>query len=122
MMHIPKPILFLFSLSLLISACGHPAATQATVRYKPGVNNRIEARYEPPFYTATHTATLPVDTPEPTQTPVPTQTASATSLPTGTATATTSPTATLAPSATPVPTYVNLRGEVSVEQASCRYG
>lgn len=119
----PRHILFLFLLSLFISTCGHPAATKNAVMLKPEMNNRIDARIEPPSFTATLTPILlPTFTPEPTRTSSPTPTSSTTPVPTETATATASPTATPTSTATPVPTYVKLRGEVIVEQASCRYG
>lgn len=74
---------------------------------------------------AVATPSLPA-TSEPTSTPRPSLTA--TSRPTDTATPSPTPTATPSPSPTvtvtptPIPTYVTLRGKVTIEQAVCHYG
>ncbi len=98
-----KPV-YLLLLCLAFSACNLPAPTVTIT----------------PFYvirtpTASPTGT-PLPVPPETSTPLPSRT------PEPSATSTNTPAPTESPTAKPIPTYTNLRGEVIVERANCRYG
>lgn len=94
-------LFFLVLLMLLLSACGSaPSSPTATM---PSTATAVPSAAETATPAPTSTATETV-----TPTPLPTQTF--TPLPTSTATP------------TPVPTYLKLRGEVTIDQAVCHYG
>ncbi len=94
-------------LALLLLACNLSSAPLAT----PPPPHSAPA-------TAATAAPTPSQTPQPSSTATPTPTSTSTFTPTSTLTPTTPPTAT----ATPIPTYITLRGKVTVEKAVCHYG
>lgn len=95
----------LFCLAILLSACGMPVKPAPTETPAIPTCSRTPA----PTLTVTRTRTF-----TPTISPTPS------SSPTTTWTATPLPSATATP--TPIPTYIQLRGEVIIEQAICHYG
>jgi SH3-like domain-containing protein len=100
-MKIPFHLILLFSLA--VTGCNLAPAPPPVATATP----------PPPSATAT---LLPTDPPTPTATLSPTPTLTLTPVPTET------PTPSHTPTETPIPTYVNLRGQVIVEKANCRYG
>ena len=93
----------------LLSACA-PARNVSETRGAPAV-----------FPTPTARVISAASPPAPTLTPIPPPTIAVPTLtPSPQATQTPSPSAT--PSASPIPTYVRLRGEVTIDQAFCHYG
>lgn len=100
-MNQPKTVFLTILLSLLLTACSTPSQPIVS-----GPKLPVLVTLSPTLAAAAATFTA-TSTPIPTQTPAPT--------------ATTTPLPSDTPTPTPAPTYVNLRGEVIVDQAVCHY-